>query len=180
MSLGSWLLLLAVTALAAFGWAQWRKAATLRQRLLMAAPYVIRSGAPFGVLAPIIQPDDWKVLAQGGNTKPGEFGGINNCPCQKEYTVATQQVVLNAWPNPAQVAACAANPPAAEAPSWKCADDCVQVMTHRWHGWVVYQGIRTGQIVFNCDTFAQYHCKKPNDPDRDKLPKPSDPGDTEP
>ena len=180
MPLGSWLLLVLAAALAAFSWMQWRRAEALRQRLQMAAPYIVRSGAPFEEIAPLIQPDDWKTIAQGGNNKPGQFGGIDNCPCMKQYSVATQQVVLNAWPNPAQVAACAANPPAAKAPLWNYTDDCVQVMTHIWHGWRVAQGIKTGQLVFNCHTFAQYHCKKPDDPDRNKPPRPTDPGDTTP
>lgn len=149
------LLVVLVAALAAFSWVLWRRYGALTQRLQMAAPYIVRSGAPFEEIAPLVNFLDWKVIAQGGNTKPGRFGGRHNCPCQSEYTVATQQVVINAWPNPAQVAACAANPPAAQAPDWTCPDDCVQVMTHIWHGWMVVQNIKTGQMRFNCETFAQ-------------------------
>lgn len=180
MLIGFLLFLVLSLALMLFGWRQRKIASGLRQRLHLAAPYLVRSGAPFEEIEPLFDFLKWKVIAQGGNTNPGKFGGLGNCPCQKEYTVATNQVILNAWPNPAQVAACAANPPAPEAALWRCPDDCVQVMTHIWHGWTVVQNVQNGQILFNCHTFAQYHCKRPDDPDRNRPPRTTDPGDTTP
>jgi hypothetical protein len=50
-------------------------------------------------------------------------------------------------------------------------------MTHIWHGWSAYVNAANGQMVFNCMTFAQYHCKLPNDPDINKPPKTTDPKD---
>jgi len=123
---------------------------------------------------------EWKVIDSGGNTKPGVFGNHGSCPCERGYTVNTVQTPVAAWPNPALVNNCASNPPAADAPEWECAEDCVQVMTNIWSGWDVVQNTKTGQIIFNCCTFAQYHCKKPNDPDRNKPPRATDPGDTTP
>jgi hypothetical protein len=149
----------------------------LRQRLILAGPYLIRSGAAFEEIEDLVRIGEWKSVASGGNTKSGRFGNRNSCPCQSEYTVNTRQVVINAWPNPQVLAGCQNNPPPPAAAEWKCKDDCVQVMTHIWQGWRVVRNVRTGQMKFNCVTFAQYHCKKPNDPDRDKPPKPTDPSD---
>ena len=154
-----------------------RKVEDLRRRLTLAAPYMIRSGAPLEEIQPIFAAEEWEMIGSGGNTNPGNTGNIDMCPCQSEYTVATQQVVINVFPNPAQVAACAANPPAPAAPTLKCADDCVQVMTHLWRGFTVVRNVNTGQIKFNCHTFAQYHCKKPDDPERYRPPKLTDPND---
>lgn len=169
------LLAAAVAGLAVVIWRLSGRTRMLRQWLELAAPYIVRSGAPFEEIEPFLWPVRWKVVAEGGNTNPGTFGGLGFCPCQSEYTVATNQIVINAWPNPAQVAACTANPPPPAPAEWECPEDCVQVMTHLWHGWMVVQNIQTGQLKFNCHTFAQYHCKKPNDPDRDKPPRPMHP-----
>lgn len=84
--------------------------------------------------------------------------------------MATRQQVIPNWPNGAAIAACAANPPPPDGAVWKCADDCVQVMTHIWRGWMVVRHQRTGQLKLNCETFAQFHCKKPSDPDVEKPP----------
>ena len=152
----------------------------LRRRLSDAGPFLIRSGKPFEILEPLLNFGEWVQIASGGQNKPGKIGGKNLCPCQSEYTCETDQVVINAWPNPQQVAACNANPPAPEAAGWDCKEDCVQVMTHIWHGFSVVKSQITGQLRFNCNTFAQYHCKKPTDPERDKPPKPRHPDDPEP
>jgi hypothetical protein len=154
--------------------------AVLQSQLSVAVRGLIRRGATFAEVGGLLGIGDWVQIAQGGNTKPGIIGGLDQCPCQKEYTVATNQVAINAWPNPAQVNACNNAPPAAEKPGFKCADNCIQVMTHLWHGWTVMQNTKTGQILFNCETFAQYHCKKPDDPDVNKPPIPTDPNDPNP
>ena len=149
----------------------------LEQRLSMAAPYIVRSGAPFLEIEPLLDFVQWKVIAEGGQNKPGNIGNVGSCPCQSEYTCKTDQAIINAWPNPAQVAACNANPPAVRPAQWKCPEDCVQVQTHVWHGFSVVQNQQNGQLRFNCNSYAQYHCKKPTDPDRDKPPKPRHPDD---
>ncbi|MBI3998269.1 MAG: hypothetical protein HY355_04485 [Armatimonadetes bacterium] len=180
MLIGFLLLLALSLALIVYGWIQRKTAAELRRRLHLAAPYLVRSGAPFAEIEPLVNFPIWKVIGRGGNLNPGKIGGLGLCPCQMEYTVANNQVILAAWPNPAAVAACVANPPAPDAAEWECPDDCVQVMTHLWRGWEAVQNVQNGQIRLNCYTFAQYHCKKPDDPDRHKPPRPTDPGDTTP
>jgi hypothetical protein len=160
-----------------FVWRFRSAAEELKQRLIIAAPYIVRSDAPFEEIEPLFGFGEWKEIAKGGNVNPGRFGGRGSCPCQSEYTVANNQVIINAWPNPAQVAACANNPPPPQAAWWKCPDDCVQVMTHMWRGWTVVKNRKNGQLRFNCYTFAQFHCKKPGDPDIEKPPKMTDPND---
>src|SRR5436190_8368299 len=168
-----------VVALAVVAWRLRAISASLDERLKRAAPYLIGSDAPPEITDILLGLGDWVEIARGGNTNPGRIANLDFCPCQSEYRVATNQVVINAWPNPAQVAACNNAPPAANPPAWTCADDCVQVQTHVWHGWAVVQNVKNGQLKFNCETFAQYHCKKPDDPDRNKPPKQTDPNDPE-
>ena len=81
------------------------------------------------------------------------------------------------WPNPAQIAACAQNPPPPARPLFECPGDCVLVQTHVWHGWDVVRHRKNRQLKLNCNTFAQYHCKKPDDPEREKPPRPHHPDD---
>jgi hypothetical protein len=174
------LLLLSIAVAAALGVVAWRahrRARHLRDWIDYAAPYMIRSGAPFQQIEPVLFPFEWTVVARGGDTRPGRTGGVGNCPCQSEYTVATDQSIINAWPNQAAVVACANNPPAADLPFWSCSDDCVRVWTHVWRGWMVVRHRGTGQLRFNCHTFAQYHCKKPDDPALDKPPVEGHPDD---
>ena len=176
MSTARVVLAIAGAVLAAAAWRAHRRAADLQRRFARAAPYLVRSGAPFEEIAPLANAADWVLVATGGNNNQGNTGPYGRCPCQSEYTVNVAFTPINAWPNPAQVAACAANPPPPDPPEWKCAEDCVQVMTHVWHGWDVFRNAKTGQLRFQCNTYAQYHCKKPDDPARDDPPQPTDPG----
>jgi len=57
---------------------------------------------------------------------------------------------------------------------WKCPDDCVQVMTHTWQGWDLDTDGKVWQLA--CSTLAQYHCKKPDDPECNKEPFHQSPG----
>ena len=150
----------------------------LSDQLRLAAPILAQYGTPFKDLTEPL--GMWKIIDQGGNNQFGHTDGIGNCPCQSEWTCATAQTPVAAWPVPGMAAACAANPPAAQAASIPCATSCVQVMTHIWHGWDVVQNTKTGAIVFNCHTYAQYHCKLPNDPDRNRPPRHTDPSDPTP
>lgn len=150
------------------------------QRHLIQAIHLLRlRGASKAELQPFLDIFDWEFVASGGDNTGGIIDNLDSCPCQHEYTVATDQTVIAAWPNAAVQNNCVANPPAPAAAEWKCPDDCVQVMTHIWHGWDVLKNTKTGKIVFNCNTFAQYHCKKPTDPDRNKDPRHANPKDPE-
>jgi hypothetical protein len=44
------------------------------------------------------------------------------------------------------------------------------VLTHKWNGYILFKNKKNGKFLLNCSADAQYHCKKPNDPDRDKPP----------
>jgi hypothetical protein len=157
------------------------KASKLNKLLEATAPFLFKAGFPFGLPLQGWPFGQWKHIASGGNTKAGVTGGFGNCPCQKQYTVATIQVVFPARPNAAQIAAATFNKPAPDKLVVHCEDNCVSVMTHIWHGWVLLQDTVTGQFLLNNETFAQFHCKKPNDPDVEKPPKENDPGgDVEP
>lgn len=155
---------------------QWNKAAAINQLLEATAPLLIRLGFPFGLVAQVGPFVRWKEVARGGNTKPGVHAGHGNCPCEKQYTVATIQINFPARPNAAQIAAATINPPAPDKVGVVCKGECIPVMTHVWHGWVLLLDTLTGRFLLNNETFAQYHCKLPNDPDAQKPPKEGDPG----
>lgn len=157
----------------------YRRNEELRERLLETAPYLRAGGANDDWIDRLMGWGRWKVIAQGGDNRSGKFRNLGFCPCESGYTVNTNQVIINAWPNPAQVAACVAGPPAVKAPEWKCKDDCINVLTHVWHGWDVVQDQNNRQLKFNCNTFGQYHCKQPTDPDAEKPPKEGHPDDPE-
>jgi hypothetical protein len=116
--------------------------------------------------------DAWRLIASGGDNKPGRFANRGICPCQHTYTVATNFFAINAWPNPVPNPLRGfpwnAPPPAPE--PWACPGNCVLVATKVWRGWDVLQG-PNGQLEFQVHTFTQYHCKKPNDPDIGKPPE---------
>lgn len=117
-------------------------------------------------------PEEWVLVDKGGNNNGGDLDGFGECPCQHDYTVATLQVRFPARPNAAQIAAITFNPPAADTTYvQECVADCVNVMTHIWHGWNLFKNNATGRFLLNVNTFAQFHCKKPNDPDVGKPPK---------
>ncbi len=116
-----------------------------------------------------------KVVQQGGNTKWGRMENFDSCPCEYEYTVATDQTRAMVQPNAAQLNACLANPPAVALPSRKCKDDCIHIRTHEWNGYVLYQNLWTDEFILNCESFAQYHCTKPTDPERNKPPQKTNP-----
>jgi hypothetical protein len=120
--------------------------------------------------------DDAELVDTGGDTSEGMIGRLGWCPCQSEYTVVTRQLNFNARPNKAQIAAACANPPPPAAAEWKCPEDCVQVLTHVWHGWLLFKLKPNKGFLLNCSTFGQYHCKKPDDPDRNKPPHEGSPG----
>ena len=122
------------------------------------------------LMKPFGNQDDWVYVESGGNNQGGNIGGIGLCPCQKEYTVTTRQTFHPQKPNLQQLQGCLNNPPPETPPTWRCPDDCVQVMTHRWRGYDLFRNVKTGQYLLNCHRFAQYHCKKPDDPARDTPP----------
>ncbi len=156
------------------GWklaAERRRVAGLKTYASMLAGYADLGRAPFEVLQQITF--DWVQIAQGGDNSPGTFANMNACPCRHTYTCATIQFPLNAWPNPnpdptkgfPQNA-----PPRAREP-WPCPGNCLIVPTKIWRGWDVQQNTKTGAIVLNINTFCQYHCKEPTDPDINKAPE---------
>src|SRR4051812_15643384 len=140
----------------------WLRNRDLAARLRRTAPYLIAGGAPAPVVGHLTGLLGWDVIDQGGDLGDGVIGGIGHCPCQHEYTVATTMVPLAAKPNAAQIPGLLAYPLAAAA-EWKCPEDCIQVMTHTWQCWLLETDGATWQLA--CSTLAQYHCKKPDDPD---------------
>jgi len=166
------LLLLALLIFAlAYAWALSNKRVRILQgRLQETIPHLQKAGLDFDELKPFLKPFDWVQIAQGGNNQAGNIGRIGFCPCQKEYTVNTRQTNHQNRPNAQQIQNCMNNPPPTQDALWKCGQDCVQVKTHVWHGWSIVRHRRTGQFRLNCNTFAQYHCKKPDDPAADEEP----------
>jgi hypothetical protein len=120
--------------------------------------------------------DDVELVDKGGDTGEVIIGRLGWCPCQSEYTVVTRQFNFNAKPNKAQITAACANPPPPAAAEWKCPEDCVQVLTHVWDGWDLFKLLPNKGFLLNCSVFGQYHCKKPDDPDRNKPPHKGSPG----
>lgn len=141
-----------------------RRVHLLLGRLQEAVPYLKKAGLDVDALQPFMKPLDWVMVKQGGNNQRGVTGGLGLCPCQSEYTANTRQTKHRQMPNQQQIQNCVNNPPPTEPAGLKCPDDCVQVQTHIWHGWQVVRNQRKGQFRLNCTTFAQYHCKKPDDP----------------
>jgi hypothetical protein len=170
------LLALALVAVVVVALVQWKRAAAINKLLEETAPFLIRAGFPFGLAADFGPFRRWKLVEQGGNTKRGNTGGRDHCPCQKEYTVATIQVNFPARPNAAQIAAATANPPAPDNRVWPCNGNCVNVMTHVWHCWYLMLDNQNGTFLLNSHTMAQFHCKLPTDPDVEKPPEQTDPG----
>ena len=170
------LLVFALAAVVVFVLVQRNQQSKLLKFLETSAPFLFSTGFPFGLellqAGPFLR---YKEIARGGNTKRGKTGGFGNCPCQMQYTVATIQVRFPARPNAAQIAGAIANPPAPDRLLVPCAGICIHVMTHTWTGWVLLQDLQTGQFLLNNHTFAQWHCKLPNDPDVEKPPKQTDP-----
>jgi len=114
----------------------------------------------------------WVLVDKGGNNNDGDMNGLGECPCQHDYTIAYIQVRFPARPNAAQIAAITFNPPAPDTTNVEeCVAGCVNVMTHIWHGWHLFKNNATGNFLLNSKTYAQFHCKKPNDPDVGKPPK---------
>ena len=167
------IVVLLVVAVALVSWSLYssrRRIAGLRSQLLAAVPYVRSQAGPVAQLDFLFNFDEWEFAGSGGNNQAGNIGGLGLCPCQKEYTVNTRQTFFPQRPNPQQLQNCLNNPPPTAPAEWKCPDDCVQVMTHRWTGFDVFRNKKTGQFLLNCSRFAQYHCKKPSDPARDAPP----------
>jgi hypothetical protein len=153
-----------------------RRAMHLSNQVRRLLPFAIASGADPSVIAQAVPFFGWVIVMTGGDTTPGTIGRIGWCPCQNDYTCATNQIVLNAAPANAAAVAPLLNYPPPDPIGLPCASDCVPVMTHRWRGWDVVVNQNTGQIKLNCYQFAQYHCKKPDDPDRNKPPYDGSPG----
>jgi hypothetical protein len=161
------------------GWALWRirvinaSRHAYRGQLAIAAPLALQANVgPLDILEDL---DEWELLQRQGDDE-GIFDGLGRCPCRRFYTSNTVQSQLNAWPNPAAIAQCNNNLPPVKAPDKKmCDDDCVEVLTHVWFGWSAWRSKKNGQLMFHCSSFGQYHCKKPNDPDRNKPPLPYHP-----
>ncbi|MCA1605293.1 MAG: hypothetical protein LC775_07455 [Acidobacteria bacterium] len=170
------LLALALIAVVILAFVQRRRAAAINKLLEATAPFLIRAGFPFGLVEQGFPFFRWEFVEKGGNTNQGVVGGFGNCPCQKDYTVATIQTNFAARPNAAQIAAATANPPAPANAVWPCKDQCINVMTHVWNGWFLLVDNQTGQFLLNSHTYAQWHCKLSNDPDVEKPPKETDPG----
>ena len=141
---------------------------------------------PFELLQQAAQ--QWVQIASGGDNRPGVFNNLDACPCQHTYSCASRTIAINAWPNPVPnpIRGFPWNaPPRAPAP-WNCRGNCLIVPTRIWRGWSVMQGPK-GQLQVNINTFTQYHCKEPDDPDINKPPdgyelppKPPDSEDTPP
>jgi hypothetical protein len=74
------------------------------------------------------------------------------------------------YPNPNPVKGFPWNAPPRDPELLPCPGNCVIVCTKVWRGWVVVQH-QNGVINMHIHTFAQYHCKEPTDPDRNKEPE---------
>lgn len=142
-------------------------------RLAVLAGHANAAGVAFELLQQAAQFGDWVELASGGDNHAGTFSNRDSCPCRHTYTCKTITFQLNAWPNPNPnpLQRFPWNAPPREKELWPCPEPCVFVCTEVWRGWRVLRNVKTGQIQMNINTFAQYHCKEPSDPDRDKPPK---------
>ncbi len=148
-----------------------RQVRLLLERLEGAVPYLKKAGLDLDGLQPFMKPLDWVAVGQGGNNERGVIGGRGLCPCQSEYTANTRQTIHRQMPNQQQIQNCVNNPPPTKPAVWKCPDDCVQVQTHIWHGWMIVRNRRTGQFRLNYTTCAQAHCTRPHDPAVHQVPE---------
>jgi hypothetical protein len=128
---------------------------------------------PFALRQMAANIGDWWQIDEGGDTQAGEIDHLGACPCEHDYTVATTNFVLNAWPNanPNPVAGFPWNAPPRKASTVACTGNCILVCTKVWRGWSVVQNRKTGAVEMNISTLAQYHCKEPADPDAGKKPE---------
>ena len=113
---------------------------------------------------------EWKYVTRGGNTRFGVHGGHGACPCERNFTINTVQKFYDKRPTRKQLKDGLKNPPPHNPIGHKCAGDCVHVLTHLWHGWMLYHHPRKKRWRVNFVTFAQFHCKNPDDPDRKRKP----------
>jgi hypothetical protein len=182
MTIVAIVLAVVAAALALAVWRLWRQVRVLRVLFGLAAPSALHAGLPISQVAPGLKQPRWKVVKIGPGPHEGKMGGLGNCPCQSDYTVATIQTPFAAMPNAAQIAAATANPPPVDVKAFPCPDGCVNVLTHVWHTWLVVQNLNNNTFVVNSSTFGQFHCKKPTDPDAGKAPKqgPPDPEPVQP
>jgi hypothetical protein len=164
-SLGSWIVAgIAVAIAARF----FREAQDTRQRLRQTAPYLVRAGLTPEEASAVAGLGEWAVVDKGGSQAEGDIGGRGLCPCQHDWTVNSTFVPLPGG-RPARAAIPGLlNYPAPRPAVWECPEDCVQVLTHLWKGWLLEVNGNVWQLV--CSTNAQYHCKKPDDPDRSRPP----------
>ena len=153
---------------------QWRRQQrltdTFRGLATVLAGYADPRRTPFELLQQVIGGP--VAIAQGGDNHAGIFGTLGSCPCQHTYTVASILIPINAWPNPAPnpLAGWPWNAPPRAPEPWQCPAGCGLVCTDVWRGWMVVQ-MPNGNLQMNLHTYAQYHCKLPNDPDAGKPPR---------
>jgi len=169
---------LAVAAAAAAYLAH-RRARDAEERLEDSLGHLAASDIPIDVFEIFQKPRRFRLIRKSPNARPGFFANFGRCPCQSTYTVNTVQQRFANMPNQAQLNACLANPPPPRAEPWACPGNCVLVRTHVWSGWKLYRDVRLGGFLLNCNTYAQYHCKDPEDPARNDPPK-TDPPDPPP
>ena len=152
-----------VAVVIGLAWA-WRReqriTAGLRMRVAVLAGHADPSRTPFVLLQ-----QHSIEIARGGDLREGTFENYGLCPCQHSVTCATIDFILNRWPNPVPnpLAGFPWNAPPRSTDTWTCQDGCVRVCTEVWRNWSVVQSPRRG-IVLCINTFAQYHCKLPDDP----------------
>ena len=104
----------------------------------------------------------WQVIDQGGDNHEGKIKNLGKCECGLEYTVNTVQTPVNAWPVAGMGDACLKNPPQVLPPEIPCDGKCRHVQQgNPWHGWEVVKNKKTGQMIFNCSSYAQFHCELP-------------------
>ena len=102
----------------------------------------------------------WQQVDEGGDNHEGKIKNLGQCECGLDYTVNTTQTPINAWPIAGMGAACLKDPPPVLPPEIPCKGKCKQVQQGKeWSGWRVLRNTKTGQLVFNCNTFAQFHCE---------------------
>ena len=160
--------LVAVIIVVGWAWRRERRAtAALRRRVAVLAGHADPSRTPLALL----QQDSIEV-ARGGDLREGTFENFDICPCQRTVTCATIDFILNRWPNPAPnpLLGFPWNAPPRSTDTRPCTGDCVLVCTDVWRNWSVVVSPRRG-IVLCINTFAQYHCKLPDDPERELPPR---------
>jgi hypothetical protein len=145
-----------------------RASAALRRRLAVLAGHVDPLRTPFVLLQQRLPIE----VARGGDLREGTFDNLGQCPCQHSVTCATIDFRLNRWPNPVPnpLAGFPWNAPPRSTVTWTCPDGCVRVCTDVWRNWSVVQSVNGG-FVLCINTFAQYHCKLPDDPASHEPPR---------